>query len=272
MPSNSSTISAIVLNYRTPQETLRCIDALRKQTIGSALEIIVIDNHSGDKSLTLLRPLLQQDARIILLETPENLGYGKANNLGAVRAHGEYLLIINPDTTLERDALENMLRYMEEHPDVGVIGPQLILPDGSIRDSYRTFPTPLDIFIKRTWLRFFFPKRMGAYLQWNADPHEVRPVDWIVGACLFLRKDFFEELGGFDPRFFLFFEDTDLCRSSWAAGKKVVYFPLAKARDGENRLSAGSSFVFFTKKTARIHLWSAMKYFWKWRGKIREAF
>ena len=259
-------ISVIVLNYRTPHETLRCIDALRKQTIAQDIEIIVIDNHSGDKSMNILRPLLQSDDRIILLETPENLGYGKANNLGAARAHGEYLLIINPDTTLERDALEKMLQYLESHPEVGILGPQLILPDGSIRDSYRTFPTPLDIFIKRTWLRFFFPKRMGGYLQWGHNPHDVRSVDWIVGACLFLRKDFFEALGGFDPRFFLFFEDTDLCRRAASLGKKVVYFPLAKARDGENRLSSGSTFVFFTKKTARIHLSSALKYFWKWRG------
>lgn len=265
MPSNSPTISAIVLNYKTPHDTLRCVDALQKQTIAEELEIIVIDNHSGDRSMSILRPLLGKIARLSLLETPANLGYGKGNNLGVARARGEYILIINPDTSLEPDALEKMLAYMKEHPEAGILGPKLIFPDGTIRDSFRTFPTLTDIFIKRTPLRFFFPKRMGAYLQWAEDPHEVRQVDWIVGACLFLRKDFFEALGGFDPRFFFFFEDTDLCRRCWKAGKEVIYFAKAHARDSEHRLSEGGFFAIFLKKSIRIHLRSALRYFWKWR-------
>lgn len=242
------------------------MEALKKQTIVDDLEIIVIDNHSGGNSMQLLRPLLGKGDRITVFETPENIGYGRGNTLGVERAQGTYVLIINPDTMLEPTALHSMLAYLQDHPDVGILGPQLIFPNGTIRDSYRTFPTLADVVIKRTWLRFFFPKRMGVYLQWAEDPHEVRAVDWIVGACLFMRKDFFETLGGFDPRFFLFFEDTDLCRRCWLQGKKVVYFPVAKAHDGEHRLSSGGVLTFFRKKSARIHLRSALKYFWKWRG------
>lgn len=259
-------VSAIVLNYRTPLDTLRCVDALTKQTIAPELETIIVDNHSGDASVAMFRNLLGQKLPSIhILETTANLGYGRANNLGAKSAKGEFILIINPDTTLESDALERMLTFLRAHPDIGILGPQLVLPNGNIRDSFRTFPTLADIFIKRTFLRFLFRKRMSEYLQWHEDPQKTRDVDWVVGACLLLRRDFFHELGGFDPRFFLFFEDTDLCRRCSLAGKRVVYFPEAKAKDGEHRLSSGGLFTIFTKKTVRLHLRSAVKYFWKWR-------
>jgi GT2 family glycosyltransferase len=104
------------------------------------------------------------------------------------------------------------------------------------------------------------------YLQADADPDGVRDVDWVVGACLLLRRSFYEELGGFDPRFFLFFEDIDLCRRCWLAGKRVVYFPRAVATDRKRRLSEGGVFRLLTKKTGRIHVMSALRYFRKWHG------
>ena len=263
--SQVPTISAIVLNYRTPEDTLRCVAALERQTIASDLEILIVDNHSGDRSVAAFRKLLGEGKRIQIVEMPRNLGYGRANNEGVARAKGEFVLIINPDTTLEPDALEQMVRFLREHPDVGIVGPQLIHPNGKIRDSFRTFPTPMDVFIKRTLLRLFFRKRMGTYLQWGKDPHAVRDVDWVVGACLCMRRDFFRELGGFDPRFFLFFEDTDLCRRCHRAGRRVVYFPRAKAHDSAHRLSSGGLLTVFLKRTVRIHLVSAFKYFWKWK-------
>lgn len=261
------TVSAIVLNYRTPADTVRCTEALLRQTIASDIEIIIVDNHSCDHSLQILRGLLGKGTSIQILETTKNIGYGRGNNLGAERAKGEFLLIINPDTTLEPQALERMVQYLRAHSDIGILGPQLLLPNGKIRDSFRTFPTPTDILIKRSVLRFFFRKRMSAYLQWGAHSQETRDVDWVVGACLLIRKKFFQELGGFDPRFFLFFEDTDLCRRCHAASKRVVYFPEAKACDSAHRLSEGGLLTIFTKKTVRIHLMSALKYFWKWRKK-----
>ena len=89
-------------------------------------------------------------------------------------------------------------------------------------------------------------------------------VDWVVGACLLLKKDLYERLGGFDERFFLFFEDTDLCRRVHALGKKVMYLPQIHVLDKKARLSGSGPLAVFTKKTMRIHLMSAIKYFWKW--------
>jgi len=258
-------VSAIILNYRTPHETLRCTDALLKQTIADQIEIIVVDNHSGDSSQKILRKLLGHGYPLKLLQTIKNLGWGQGNNFGAASAQGEHLLIINPDTTLDPHALEKMADYLQAHPDAGIIGPQLIFPDGTIRDSYRTFPTIPDVLIKRTFLRFCFPNRMRKYLQLDESPHETREVDWIVGACLFMRRELFESLGSFDSRYFLFFDDIDLCRRCKDAGKRVVFFAEAKAHDSQHRLSEGGIFSFFFKRSVRTHVADAIKYFWKWR-------
>jgi N-acetylglucosaminyl-diphospho-decaprenol L-rhamnosyltransferase len=257
-------VSAIVLNYKTPADTIKCVEALLKQTIAGDIEIIVVDNHSQDDSVGKLSALLAPGKPVQVIQAPHNLGYGKGNNFGAMRAKGEFIMIINPDNSLEPDGLEKMVKHLNENPDAGILGPKLIFPNGTIRDSYRTFPTPLDLIIKRTFLRWFFKKRMCRYLQWDKDPNEVRDVDWIVGACLFMKRDLYEELGGFDKRFFLFFEDTDICRRCWKLGKRVVYFPLVVAHDSELRLSSGGVFSIFTRRNMRIHVSSAIKYFFKW--------
>lgn len=259
------TVSAIVLNYKTPKDAVRCVRALLRQTIVDRMEILVVDNHSQDDSIGVIRVTFRSEPRVRILETPRNIGYGKGNGLAIRQAEGTFLFIINPDNELEPDGLQKMVGAMEADPSIGILGPRLLQEDGTIRDSFRTFPTPTDIFIKRTFLRRFFPERMRRYLQHSEDPLSVRDVHWLAGACLLIRRDFYEQLGGFDPRFFLFFEDTDLCRRCWATGKKVVYFPLAAATDRKHRLSQGGFLSIFTKKTVRIHLVSAAKYFWKWR-------
>lgn len=101
--------------------------------------------------------------------------------------------------------------------------------------------------------------------------HDPQEVDWIVGACFLIREDFFQQLGGFDPRFFLFFEENaDLCRRCWQHGKKVLYVPSIRVADKQERLSEGGMLSLLTKRTARIHVASAVKYFLKWKG-VRNA-
>lgn len=265
-------VSAIVLNYRTGRDTWKCAQALRMQTIADRIDILIVDNHSGDDSIGYLRNRVRASkSNIHIIETSRNIGYGQGNNLGARFARGKYILVINPDNELEQDGLEKMVAAMEGDPGIGILAPQLVHEDGTIRDSFRTFPTFTDLFIKRTaFLRRRFPERMRRYLQHDQDMSRTRDVDWIAGACFLMRKDLFESFGGFDSRFFLFFEDTDLCRRCAAAGHRVVYFPSVRARDRKHRLSEGGWMALLTKKTARIHLISAMKYFWKW-GRAKRA-
>ncbi|MSR87515.1 glycosyltransferase family 2 protein [Candidatus Peribacteria bacterium] len=259
-------VSAIILNYRTGRDAWKCANALLKQTVADRIELFIVDNHSDDDSMGYLRNRIRAShAPIRIFETSRNIGYGRGNNFGVRSAQGEFILIINPDNELEPTGLERMVKKMEDEPDIGILAPQLVHEDGTVRDSYRTFPTLLDLFIKRTPLRSLFPGRMKRYLQHGMSPSVTREVDWVAGACFLMRTSFYRELGGFDPRFFLFFEDTDLCRRSKQAGRRVLYFPEVRAQDRKHRLSEGGVMTLLTKKTARIHVLSALKYFWKWR-------
>jgi len=258
-------ISAIVLTTWTAQDAVKCVQALLRQTIADELEILVIDNHSEDDSIGTLRARFGTHPQVRLLESNRNRGYGGGNNYAAGYARGEYVLIINPDNELEPEGLERMVQLLRADSSIGILAPKLQFPDGSVRDCARSFPSFFDVLIKRTFLHHFFPGRMRRYLQTDVPDAPLRDVDWVVGACLFFRRDFFSALGGFDERFFLFFEDMDLCRRIHLAGKRVVYASSIRAQDRKQRLSGGGFASLFFKRTGRIHIASALKYFWKWR-------
>lgn len=255
-------VSAIVLNYRSHRDTVRCTEALQRQTIADQLEILVTDNRSDCESVPFIRAHLQGKKGVRIIENKKNGGYGWGNNTAAKSAKGEYLLIINPDNTLPDDALEKMLKFLQDHPDTGIVGPALVYPDGTVRPSARTFPRPMDLLRKRV-----NPKKWHEEFEAARKKHASEAfmdVDWMVGACLLLKTGLYREIGGFDERFFLFFEDIDLCRRIHEKGLRVVYLPQIKVLDRKGRLSGSSIFSLFTRKTTRIHVASACKYFWKW--------
>lgn len=264
-------VSAIVLTTWTPADALRCVDALKKQTIADQIEILVTENHSEDDSVGILRTRLNDIPNVRIIETPKNRGYGSGNNYASRYASGKYLLIINPDNEPEPGAIQAMAEAMERDPSIGILAPRLVFPDGSVRDSARRFPDLFDVIIKRTFLQHVFRKRLARYLRSDVPPSPFQEVDWVVGAVLFLRLDFFRFLGGFDERFFLFFEDMDLCRRCRLAGRKVVYAPAITVRDGKERLSGGGVFSLLRKRTGRAHIASAIRYFWKWGTAHEES-
>ena len=257
-------VSAVVLNYRSAKDTVRCVRALRAQTIATDIEIVVVDNHSQDDSIGLIRSQLSHVPSVRIVEERDNIGYGRGNNDGLLFAHGKYLLIVNPDNPLPPTTIERMIAALESHPEAGIVGPALIHPDGSIRPSARQFPRFADLLSKR-----LFPTQWQAAYERMMTPikgEEAKEVDWLVGACLLMPMELFKTLGGFDERFFLFFEDIDLCRRVHALGKKVLYLPQVKVPDRRKRLSGSSILSLLSRKTTWIHLASSMKYFWKWHG------
>ncbi len=251
-----------MLNYRSPRDTIKCVEALTAQTIADQIEIVIVDNHSDDESIGWIRALLGNIPSVRIIEDRDNIGYGKGNNAGMRLSRGKYILIINPDNTLLPDALEQMLAIFSSHPDAGIVGPALVHPDGSIRPSARAFPQLHDLLRKR-----LFPQKWQAEYSKSIaaeNNKECVEVDWLVGACLLMPRELMTSLGGFDERFFLFFEDIDLCRRVKLLGKKVLYVPGIKVLDRRNRLSGSSIFSLLTKKMTWIHVSSAIKYFWKW--------
>lgn len=254
-------VSAIVLNYRSPKDTVKCVEALLSQSLGSEIEIIIVDNHSHDESIGWIRARFGHESRVSILETRGNIGYGRGNNLGASIARGEYVLIVNPDNILPQNSVACLLSQLQKNPDVAIVGPALVYPDGTVRPSARAFPVLRDLFHKR-----LLPEQWHRSYERNMATKNDGPVrvDWLVGACLLVRSAVFHELRGFDERFFLFFEDIDFCRRARTLGYGVLYDPTVRVHDRKQRLSEGGVLSPLWKKTTRVHLVSAWKYFRKW--------
>lgn len=266
-------LSIIILNYNSVDWTDKCLTTIAKHKPKVSYEIVVVDNASKKDELKEIEKKWQkgEHKNIVFIQSPSNLGYGQGNELGVKNSEGEYIAILNPDIEVKEDSLDGLLDFMEKNPKVGLVGPKLIYPDTTVQDSFRRFPSPLDITIKRIpWLRAKCPKRMANFLMWDIDFTKPSEVDWVVGAFFVARRKAWLEIGGFDKRYFLFFEDTDICRMMWEKGWKVYYNPLFSAIHNHERLSdTTSAWDYLKKKTVRIHIKSAFKYFWKW-GLSRE--
>jgi len=259
-------LSITLVNFNQKYFPRMCIEALRKSETTFDYEIIVVDNNSNDESLHYLEKA-HAEALITLIKSPKNLGYGRANNLAAKNAKGDYILIMNEDITVEKNTLQKMIDFMDRHKDIGILGPKLIYHSGHVQESCRRLMTFWDLLIKRTPLRNIkpFKNRYENYLMKDFNHDATQEVDLLVGAFFLMPKKVFDEVGGFDERFFLFMEDFDLCRKIKEHGYKILYYPEVEAVHYHKRLSEGSIFGQLTKKVFWIHVASSLKYFWKWR-------
>lgn len=259
-------ISIVILNYKTKGLTKQCLKGLELIKPPLNTEIIVVDNASHDGTAELIR---EEFPQVKFIESPINKGYAGGNNLGLRQAIGKYCLILNPDVSIINNSIEILYNFMEKNPTVGLVGPKLINPDGSFQASCRTFPTPKIIIYRRTPLgKLPGPKQiLREHLMLDWDHNQNRPVDWMIGACFFVRSSVLEKVGLLDERFFLYLEDVDWCRQFWSAGYPVYYLAEAEMIHYHQRLSAenpglGGLFSYAT----RIHIASAIKYFAKYFG------
>ena len=170
----------------------------------------------------------QRFPKVRLIVSEENLGFGRANNLGLARADGDYILLLNPDTAVPEDVFLVMVRYMERNPEAGMISPKLVTGDGSLDLACRrSFPSLWDGFCRAVGLSALFPQSpvFARYNLTYLDENETYEVDSVNGAFMFMRRDAYEEVGGFDDAFFMYVEDLDLCYRFKSAGWRVVYHP-----------------------------------------------
>lgn len=260
-------VSIIIVNYNHKYFPRICIEAIEKSTTSFPYEIIVVDNASQDESVEFLRKMATE-GRIVLIESPHNVGYGQGNNLGVRRARGDYIIISNPDIFVRPDTMQTLLEGIKSDEKIGLIAPRLHYYNGQIQASCRRHMNFLDLVIKRTLLRKIprFKKRLKQYLMEDFDHDHTQEVDLITGAYFMMRREVYKAIGGFDPRYFLFMEDYDLCLTLHGRGYKVVYHPKAEAEHYHKRLSGGNLLGLLTKKVFWIHVESAVKYFWKWKG------
>jgi GT2 family glycosyltransferase len=216
-------VSVIVVNYNTAHLLKDMMASLRKAQGAAKTEVIIVDNASRDDSVALMR----RDADfadVTLIVNEANVGFGRANNQAVRHASGRFVLLLNTDAFIQPDTLRKTLEFMEKEPGCGILGVRLTGRNGELQPSCRYFPTPWNVFLKRSGLSRWTPKaRLVDDLLWDHD--SVRECDWVPGCYLLIRREVIDHVGLFDPRFFLYFEEVDFCRTAKEAGWKVVYYP-----------------------------------------------
>lgn len=257
-------LSVVIVNYKSLDKLTKCLHSLVEANWRDLEhEIIVVDNASGDK----LEGLLEIDSNLKLIYSEENLGMGGGNNLGIKESQGDYILIANPDLIFDAEAPYLLYEYLSSHQEAAIVGPRLLNPDSSLQYSCARFPGFFLPVLRRTFIgKAFFPYQLDRYLMRNDDHQETIAVDWLMGACFLVRREDWHKEELFDSRFFMYFEDVDLCRRAWKKGKEVVYLPIARVTHDHQRESAKKAWyrALLSESLAREHLLSWMKYFLKW--------
>lgn len=263
-------LSIIILNYKTRGLLKQCLRGVQLFDLNLDYEIIVVDNHSGDGTVEMMRG---EFPHIKLITSPENNGFAAGVNLGIKEAIGNYLLLLNTDVAILDNAIRKMYDFMESYSQAGLAGPKLLNPDGSTQLSCYRFPSFFIPIYRRTPLGKlpFAKKNLRKYLMLDWNHKESRTVDWILGACMIVKKEAVNKVGLMDERFFLYFEDVDWCRRFWQNGYKVYYMAEVELVHYHKRESAenpGLKGVF--SYPTRIHIASWLKYFAKYLGAKTE--
>ncbi len=220
-------VSIVIVSFNTREVLLGCLRDLLADLSEFApgqSEVWVVDNASHDGSAEAVR---REFPGVQLIALGENVGFGPANNRAFERARGEFFFLLNSDAFVHRGATRELVEFLRAHPEVGGVGPKLLNADGTLQVSCWRFPSP-----SRAWIESFGLARVlgdqskwGDYYRWAHD--EERDVDFVIGAALLVRRKVWEQVGGFDPNFFLYAEETDWQKRIWGAGWKIAFWPKA---------------------------------------------
>jgi GT2 family glycosyltransferase len=215
-------MAVVAVSFNTRELLENC---LRSVVAAQPAETVVVDSGSTDGSRELVRTQFPQ---VRLVTTSENRGYGAAANAGIAACSAPAILLLNSDTTISSDAPRSLGGYLAEHPSVAIAGPRLLNADGSLQRSAHPYPSVGDTILAETGLHLIvrgLPRvRERFFRTWS---HDVpRRVPWVLGAALAIRRSAFETVGGFDPGFFMYGEESDLCRRLERAGYEIHYAPV----------------------------------------------
>lgn len=261
-PTNAeprATLGVVIVNYQTPDLTLRCVASMLEHGIARAQDIVVVDNDSPDRSGVRLAAELPDGVVVIL--SRRNGGFGAGVNIGVEALQTDLALILNPDTYFERNNMHVIRRMFDESPKLGVAGLKLVNPDGSLQYSARRFYSLPDIVARRTMLGKLGPMRRleRSHLltrKWRQQPFEA---DWVMGTGFIVRRSAFEQVGRMDEGYFLYFEEVDLCARMWIDGWRVVAVPEVELVHEHQRSSAAG----LLSRSGKTHLRSMARFFAK---------
>jgi exopolysaccharide biosynthesis polyprenyl glycosylphosphotransferase len=243
--SGSCDLSIVVVTHESRDEIVDCLDTLLDASKSVSCEVIVVDNASTDGTADLVAEAFPE---VRLIRKRRRDGFSTNVNIGVVASRGRHLLLLNPDTRMFNGTIDRLVDHLDRHPEVGIVGPRLIYPNGAPQASARRFPTPVNTLVRRTPLRRLVGVTGGTarHLMKDSVLTEVTEVDWLLGAAMAIRADAYFELGGLDDAFRLYCEDVDLCWRMHEAGWRVEYLPTATVEHALGELTAKR---FFTVRT-----------------------
>lgn len=255
-------VTALIVNYGTAPLVLKCVASILEKRVATAENIIVVDNASPDDSAAVLSKQLPQGVQFVASST--NGGFSAGINIGAKLVKTEHLLILNPDTYFTDDSFGQAITLLDSDPSVGLVGLNLVYPDGSRQYSARRFYSLMDIVGRRLPVDLFglVARSVKDHLMTEAwAPGVPFDADWVMGTGFVIRTELFRSIGYMDEAFFLYMEDVDLCARVWKSGHRVVCLPAARLVHDHQRASHGSPFT----RSARMHLQSLRIFMQRYR-------
>jgi hypothetical protein len=269
----SFTGSVVIVSFNSGQYLLRCLESVAEHA--PAARVVVIDNASVDGSERLAET---SGGRVELLRNQTNLGFARAVNQGLARAPGDLVLVLNPDCRLLPGAVDLLAEELARHPECAIVGPQILNADGTIQGSARGDPTLLTgLFGRSTLLTRLFPGSRPARRNVRVDAARVSggesvEVDWVSGACMLARSEALKGVGGFDERYFLYWEDADVCRRLRRQSCSIRHVPAAQVLHTGGRSSRSaptlatqafhrSAYTYYATHVARTRLPLAFAWF-----------
>ncbi|MEW6756070.1 MAG: glycosyltransferase family 2 protein [Candidatus Latescibacterota bacterium] len=251
-------VTVVVVHHRTPRLLEQCLAHLQACPPRARLETLVVDNASPDRQVA---PAAARFGQVRFHRNARNLGFAAACNQGLRLGQGRSCLLLNPDVRIDGPAIDGLVELLDRHPEAGVAAPRLTHLDGSLQFSCRRFPSLRAVLLRGLHLRRLAPGAVDRYLMADWDHATYRAVDWVIGACVLVRRAAVEAVGGFDEGFFLYYEDVDLCFRLGQAGWTVLYDPRLTVSHAHRRESA----ALLPRRQTLEHLRSLVRLFRKHR-------
>ncbi len=255
-------VSVVIVSWNVKQLLADCLASIYETTAGLPVEIVVVDSASSDGTVQLLK---RDFPHVNLLALDMNVGFTRGNNLGIDLTTGDFILLLNPDTLVKPEAIQQMAAYLSSHPDVGIVGPQTLNEDGTVQSTRRRFPTLLTGLFESTWLQVIAPTLvLSRYYVQDQPDDGIFEVDWVQGSALMFRRAVFSQIGGLDEGFMMYSEELDWCKRAKLAGWSVEYIGMSRITHFGGKSSEQSP--------AATHIrfqCSKLRYFRKYHGRAR---
>lgn len=256
---SAAELSFVIIEYHCIENVTTCVESIRRACDGIEYEIIVSSNSCYDKQKQEFLTKEMPGIRWVFNEY--NKGFAGGMNKGILASAGEVIAITNPDVTLSKGSMRNILDYFAAHKNIGMAGPRIVDENENLQDSCRRFMKPAELFF-RVYKRLFTGK--DVLLDHRFDYRSIQPVDWVIGAFMIVRREALTKVGLLDENYFLYVEDMDWCKRFWDCGFEIVYFPQIEIVYKGDRKSLSSLISNkLPNKYSYYHIKSYLRFLWK---------